>query len=977
MATVPVPTFNALIHSEIELDMLQDINRDPGSYSTGLLYPTHGEVTLVEVPARLGVHNVYSPYDLDPTLWIGLGNGPGASSFDADACSMTVHRWPADKPQALRRSYTIFCADQGTSRYGGANNEQPYNECINGLTAPDARLWRGNVVVLRSGLHEGRRTKYTMGVSDMTERDIYLVNAILQGVIHEDLLVYEQILAGLPWPAFVALANTNRVLRSIAKRIFCRRLSRRLAHVLLGPATTIIQRQQTTAAFLQLLEDTDAVLTGSIPLAMFTFTEETDHEQLINNINILVPVAFSNKWFQFIIAGLQFNWALENPVRAAVRPHMATFATFARQVGRYYDPPQGTDAGLQGMVVTVTGTQSRSVLPTIFASRFTSQMNFLTSQSIYTFYPKLTMEHRALPAWCTGSLPDPYYAEALGQSAGMFVLLLPDSEELGRPCGAECPRLLRLVAGLTGVGNFNFGPKPETERFGQSNMQLELPFDVESEIISHMPFNSFLAWAAVSRQRRATAWTIFRHRVHCLLEILGIPHECRSDFWSALGNANGGLTGSAVLWLTKGNPDWCPTDCNILVGVDGLLKMQAFFTRLGHHLVSRASRIPRIVPYTNAPTLLPYNISSHWASTTMIAHSRSGFTFTVTEINDPTPLRLLMEAEHSLQTGLLTPTTLIFLYPRDLFARRAILRSGGVTRRSLIDHSLNPATLHARKYVLHPIFQPSYTGLCEQQCCPGVPHRLRGGRGVLVHNWETADVTDFVGKRARTGFMEGEFALVWSWGLCMNYLCPYFLHPRDLLVRGQAPPIPENLSPKEQMIHQKMVAVEHAHPPFAKSFPALLVPTCAAKAAVVAVPLDLHAQTFKTIDDLRLSTWITARPPGSPRIALFLGPEVAGGTVSFASISARRIFYRDDYFIVVFLQCWDDSLRRNLLLYPARATHGPPIHGDVLVVCFHRDEIISPHEIGVDTCRELIRRWWSHGPVFDRMHDFPSARTPA
>nr|GAT44294.1 predicted protein [Mycena chlorophos] len=354
---MPVPVFNALIQADVEIDLLQDMNRDkPGNYCTGLLYPTHGEPTLVEVPARLGVHSVRSPYDLDATVWIGLGNGPSASSFDADSCAMTVHRWPADEIQPLDHSYTIFCASQGSEKYGGGNHEQPFNDCVNKLTAAAARLWRGNLVVLRSSAHSGTKSRYDMGISDMSERDIYLVDAIIRGcattrltvssltrwqthprrpIRQEHCVIFllldksrqfcvdsntmapvsplppsvlDTILASLPWPALMACAQTNHLFRQYAKRIFQRRLSRRLAYVLLGRVTTSSQRQATASAFLRLLETTDGVVTGSLPLALLTFTEESDDENEIDNINVLVPMHFTNEWFQFIIAGLGFNW---------------------------------------------------------------------------------------------------------------------------------------------------------------------------------------------------------------------------------------------------------------------------------------------------------------------------------------------------------------------------------------------------------------------------------------------------------------------------------------------------------------------------------------------------------------------------------------------------------------------------------------------------------------------------------------------
>nr|GAT59221.1 predicted protein [Mycena chlorophos] len=176
-----IPRFSSLVQSGIEMDIFND--DQPGLYTTALLYPTHGEPLLVEVPARFGVLAMNSAYDLDPTLWIGLGTSPDAASFDMDRCAITVSRWPADDVLPLEFSYTVFCAPQLSGAYSDFGDQHPINEAVNALTARTARCWRRNVLVVRSAQDAGGKSRYSSGVSDISERDFYLVNAIVRGYV--------------------------------------------------------------------------------------------------------------------------------------------------------------------------------------------------------------------------------------------------------------------------------------------------------------------------------------------------------------------------------------------------------------------------------------------------------------------------------------------------------------------------------------------------------------------------------------------------------------------------------------------------------------------------------------------------------------------------------------------------------------------------------------------------------------------------
>nr|GAT42758.1 predicted protein [Mycena chlorophos] len=140
----------------------------------------------------------------------------------------------------------------------------------------------------------------------------------------------------------------------------------------------------------------------------------------------------------------------------------------------------------------------------------------------------------------------------------------------------------------------------------------------------------------------------------------------------------------------------------------------------------------------------------------------------------------------------------------------------------------------------------------------------------------------------------------------------------------------------------------------------------------------MHTSVFKTIDDLRVHTWIVPQPAKAPRCALFTNPVRVGGGVTYASSTARRIYARDDLSVVVFLQTPDQSHRRNLLLFPATMSQGPAIciHGDVLVCCMKGNELVPPEVIGEQECRRLIQRWWAAGVKFDAAPLLPALATP-
>nr|GAT42516.1 predicted protein [Mycena chlorophos] len=465
-----------------------------------------------------------------------------------------------------------------------------------------------------------------------------------------------------------------------------------------------------------------------------------------------------------------------------------------------------------------------------------------------------------------------------------------------------------------------------------------------------------------------------------------------AHFWNALTISNGGITGSTLFWLTQPNPAWYPNDINVVVGAGGTQPLEKLFRSLGWVAEIVPSRLPRVIPYPTVLTMLPYPEHSPWASQTTYFTSSTGDIFTVTETVETFPIRLLLESEHTLQAGILSPAMLILLYPRHIIQGRAIVRGGGVHRRSALDRRLDLGQMRARDITAHSTFYATYSGRCRRNACPGCVRRLRGGRGILFFPWCPArERRDNLAHHASTNFEDGRLALVWSWGVCENYLCPYFRQPRDLFVKEtlQWDESETMKSPKLRSIFLKIEAIHRHLPTFPRVFHGYLFPTSCHKPLLVPVPLDLHASDYKTIDDLRIHTWIVTRSQATPRIPIFMPPTVAGGSVAYVNTTARRVHLDGNRSIVVFLQSTTDAQRRNLLLFPITNTAQRAIHGDVLVVCFEGDAIVAPSRFSLDECRTSIQRyamiightrltqirWFTTQPRISQARAVPSART--
>nr|GAT42517.1 predicted protein [Mycena chlorophos] len=189
MANSPlaVPVFSDAIQEVVDKELTEH-NPAFGQFFTGVLYATEGPPLFVEVPVRMGLTDARSPYDLDFLWWIGMGSTMETSSLDLDTCSMSIHHWPFDDPQPLRNAYVVFCAPQTSTDFRATVATHPPNAYINNQTSLPGRGWRGNVLVLRTAANYNPQLKFQTGLSNMTEKDLYLSHAIVRCIVQEELL---------------------------------------------------------------------------------------------------------------------------------------------------------------------------------------------------------------------------------------------------------------------------------------------------------------------------------------------------------------------------------------------------------------------------------------------------------------------------------------------------------------------------------------------------------------------------------------------------------------------------------------------------------------------------------------------------------------------------------------------------------------------------------------------------------------------
>jgi hypothetical protein len=289
---------------------------------------------------------------------------------------------------------------------------------------------------------------------------------------------------------FTALGHINNVCRIAAQEVFRRRVTLMLASTLLPRGAIYAEKLKNVQAFMDMTLSTSSGVVGSMPLALMTFAAVEDFGYAWpENLNLLVPRRNLSAWITFLDKVLGFKLYVDchcqlylfqklmQPDRA-LGSHVRNMFGMQRRTcssGTKYVLTSTINfylTILQARLVTITTTNSTSILPTLLASRVTSQMNVLLHNLVVSFYPRLTDDRIALLAWpSVGQLHNwpLLYAPLCGMPVRHWLTPLAHTRTLHRKCGLECPRIWRAVKGFKGAGLYRYGNGSLEANIGQES----------------------------------------------------------------------------------------------------------------------------------------------------------------------------------------------------------------------------------------------------------------------------------------------------------------------------------------------------------------------------------------------------------------------------------------------------------------------------------------------------------------------------
>ncbi|KAJ7430411.1 hypothetical protein B0H11DRAFT_2263414 [Mycena galericulata] len=977
-------------------------------FYVAMLFPTGCTKTAwVDVPLRMGVDNARSAQDLDLTWWISPGTGQNAGCIQPHMNSITITHWPFDDPMPLDRSYTVFSAPQLLNGQRPSDSGvHPENEIINrmvpGLTTP----WRGNVLVVRSA----PRRRSPDGVDDMTEKDIYQTKSIVRRVIWNfntrcKIFAAPNLLTMLPstevflssetvasitaycaWREFLSLSHVNRLGRRVSVSVFQQRLRARIVHVLLDKPRRYVENKEITDMFFDLTCATDSGIVGSIPLALMTLSAAEDTEVTINNLNLLVPEVFIREWLCFLNFEFGFN--------LSARDGRAPRAEFERHASSFYKLKR------KNQVVTITVTRSANILSTLVASRATSQMNIILRGVAISLYPRLTIERQSIFGWPAES--NPYWMLEFivtRRPLAQWVALV-QTWALGRECGVECPRAWRSLRDFKGVGYYHFetdinlipwltddgmlfqlgsrchntlckykgnrndhpfpmsfdGAADPLAHILPVPLYAELPPEIELQIAGSLQWDDQVRYAHAAVQPRRILQSLVALRVEKVLDTF-IPQDLREELWSLLAVGRGGITGSASTWVTEVEPSWVPRNLNIVVGRGTGDAVGSFLRRLPNYVrdVETPPRIPAARPKTVASSFTAcYAAKSQWTGR-FWRFDIGNTSITLTEAGDSNVLRHLLESSHSSQVFLLTRNIVLSLYPVEFTARKTLFRAAGMANGGPNDY--RDSRTRAAAMGFEPTGQAVESGACAGRC-PGVLRRLRGGRGIGLFHWSGRSMDTFEAEAYR-GFLEDDFAgVAWSWLTCRNLECETYGFPQDLRGHGRAPSTYDG-NPKVGVLRKKKHAIMNCVPAFSKLFFGVLYATSCDKPMIVPIPLDHGIPTYRTLDDLRIYTWITATPPGPENLPMFWPPyDVTGAVVALNRLTWQVPIPNKGMTLIIFLSTTENFAPGNLALTPME-DGVRLVHGDVLLMIRENSRLVDMDENLAEYARATFQLWWN------------------
>ncbi|KAJ7831807.1 hypothetical protein B0H13DRAFT_2371259 [Mycena leptocephala] len=508
-----------------------------------------------------------------------------------------------------------------------------------------------------------------------------------------------------------------------------------------------------------------------------------------------------------------------------------------------------------------------------------------------------------------------------------------------------------------------------------------IPLEIESIFIQDAAYLDIVRYSHVCRQARAVVQALLSLRC---LELL-LPYFDAEDirrFWNALDKGHGGITGSGALWMTKAYPTWVPDDLNTVVTMDRATPIRFFLQDCGWRERSISVRVPAVLQARGHHRLRAYPLTDNgnYTNLTWIYTKAAKRTITVTETADSSVFKHIAEARHTMATMLVTSSTIISLHGFECAASIATWRAGWDRRTH--EH------VDAAQRVLLMGGTDSYFTAISGECgsrCPGVVRRLRGGTGVGLLAWrafplqgplsdqETANDADeeglvpindelvpvgpdVVSRDAYNGFIRDRYAFGWSWCHCRNEACATFMFPRDLL---PTVPVGQTLSsnPKVNSILRTQHAVEHCVPPFAHLYSGLLFPTACRRPYAVSVPLDHGLRSYRTMDDLRVHTWIKPRIAGLPALPSVMPPSCVVGSTTIFNALAWKELYQPECYLLVFMTSIHQIGPINEVLVPP-LDGGRPVHGDVLLMLEHRSGLVNLTLDSADAVASIFYDAW-------------------
>ncbi|KAJ6495749.1 hypothetical protein C8R47DRAFT_1069598 [Mycena vitilis] len=910
----------------------------------------------VPVPARKGIDHCVSADDLDTRWWMPFERNSDAAMLDLALTRRTVHHWPFDTAAHLTSSFTI-CVSSQLSAEGKLTPETPP---VNLLFANETRgtmtALRGNVLVVKHGV-QGE-------IVDMLPSDADIAEAIVKSLIHHERRVFRQ-------PRISMRRATAVPFFGVRGAFACQppvpvRCTRGLLH------SRDLERLSAPARkrrdnFWRCWTETGVAWWARLPKdSRRRFGSGPQHISYGGqDAAVLGRVEGRSGFTQSANPHLIFTKSGGgSPCR---RPE------HARHVSAVYK------FEFNRARVTVSCVAAESVLPTLLSSRTTSQMNVLTKTHLVSLYPKMTRKGMGLLAWPAVVNGFEEYID-FGENRpnpGGGTLHVGTGKFLR--CGWSCPRRLRQVAGLNGIGVYQWAAGERTQwilgtYYPESTaMYSSLPTEVELRFIEGAYFSEVADYSHVCRQARAVVQSMLSLRgTYLLLRYFDVDDIAL--FWSALDQGRGGICGSGAAWILRSRPGWEPTNLNAVVATGRAGPIRILLRGKGWAEDVVPSRIPFVYPSRPPRHPIPTLLADSPNRETTWRFKKVGRPeLTLTETVHETVFQHIVGALDTMGTVLLTSTTIVALHAWECMEKFATPRAGTQHQPEL----QSQATWRGGS--------SGYFALKNGACgahCPGLLRRMRGGRGIgllrwrataagatglgmgdgcLEVEWEDAETdrgADTVGSDAYGGFCQTAYAFGWSWCSCENIACETFMFPRDIRPTvGSETRLSNN--PKEDNILRTAHAVVHSQPPFPRLFQGLLWPTSCSRAYVVPVPLDHGLTYFCTADDLRVHTWIMPRSEAMPKLPMFMAPHaIVGGNTQLGTLAWREPYALGRY-LLIFMTSVDDLGPVNTTV---PTSGSKTIHGDVLVM-LETDGVVEDVGEG-DTARVsmLFSRydgsWW-------------------